>query len=119
MSQRDIGAFLDDMIRARIGIRLIAEQHLALHQETAEHMVGVVNSAVEPAVLIRDSGDIVREMCEVHYGSAPELLIDGDQRMTFAYIPVHLEYLMTELLKNAYRATVEQSARANRFPHPP
>src|SRR5439155_15295037 len=33
--------------------------------------------------------------------------IDGMTDATFAYVPVHLEYIMTELLKNAFRATVE------------
>ncbi|PQE22446.1 mitochondrial pyruvate dehydrogenase kinase protein [Rutstroemia sp. NJR-2017a BVV2] len=34
-------------------------------------------------------------------------IIDGEPNTTFAFVPVHLEYIITELLKNAFRATVE------------
>ena len=37
----------------------------------------------------------------------PTWIIDGEPGTTFAYVPVHLEYIITELLKNAFRATVE------------
>lgn len=37
----------------------------------------------------------------------PTWIIDGEPETTFAYVPVHLEYIITELLKNAFRATVE------------
>ena len=34
-------------------------------------------------------------------------MIDGEPSTTLAFVPVHLEYIITELLKNAFRATVE------------
>lgn len=37
----------------------------------------------------------------------PRWEIDGDPDTTFAFVPNHLEYIVTELLKNAFRATVE------------
>lgn len=47
------------------------------------------------------------EICELKYGVRPTWIIDGEPGTTFAYVPVHLEYIITELLKNAFRATVE------------
>ena len=32
----------------------------------------------------------------------------------FSYVPVHLEYILTEILKNSFRATVEQHTRIQR-----
>jgi signal transduction histidine kinase len=49
----------------------------------------------------------VSEICELKYGVRPTWIIDGEPNTTFAYVPVHLEYIITELLKNAFRATVE------------
>lgn len=47
------------------------------------------------------------EICELKYGVRPTWVIDGEPGTTFAFVPVHLEYIITELLKNAFRATVE------------
>jgi len=38
----------------------------------------------------------------------PSIVINGEPDYTFAHIPMHLEYILTELLKNAFRATVER-----------
>ena len=32
----------------------------------------------------------------------------------YSYVPVHLEYILTEILKNSFRATVEQHTRLKR-----
>jgi 26S proteasome regulatory subunit T1 len=32
----------------------------------------------------------------------------------YSYVPVHLEYILTEILKNSFRATVEQHTRLQR-----
>ncbi|ORZ34558.1 histidine kinase-like ATPase [Catenaria anguillulae PL171] len=44
----------------------------------------------------------------MHYGQCPELVIDGLNHATMAYVPVHLEYILAELFKNAIRATIER-----------
>ena len=44
-----------------------------------------------------------REMCEVKYGHAPEIRINGHLSATFPYIPGPLDYIMHEILKNAMR----------------
>lgn len=118
MTKQATAAFLDDMIQARISIRLLAEQHVALHQPR-ENYIGIIDTALKPAILVRDCADFVQDLCEINYGSAPELIINGDLETNFAYVPVHLEYILSEVLKNSFRATVEYSNKINRFPHPP
>lgn len=49
------------------------------------------------------------DICELNYGVRPRWVIDGEPDTTFAFVPMHLEYIVTELLKNAFRATVENS----------
>jgi signal transduction histidine kinase len=53
----------------------------------------------------------VADICELRYGSRPKMIIDGEPDTTFATVPMHLEYIVTELLKNAFRATVESRSR--------
>ncbi|KAG9302905.1 hypothetical protein G9A89_022321 [Geosiphon pyriformis] len=119
MEYEDIASFLDEMIRARIGIRLIAEQHIALHNAENPNYIGIINTRTSPLKLVENCAAFVGELCEVHYGSAPETLINGQIETTFTYVPVHFEYIISEILKNSYRATVEFSQKFQRDIHPP
>ncbi|KAF9204144.1 hypothetical protein BGZ59_001249 [Podila verticillata] len=139
MNKPDIKTFLDEMIRSRIGIRLIAEQVISLREQGTKvvrdddantsvslseepqgidtptrDVVGVVHRELKPAELIRTCASFVQELCDVNYGSSPEVVINGQTDTTFTYVPVHLEYILCELLKNAVRATVEHSVKMGR-----
>jgi len=121
ISPVEVTRFLDEHLRARIGTRLIAEQHIALHFSSKPHndlsegerpkdestYIGVIDTALRPADIIRACEGTVGEICELNYGVRPTVVIDGEPDTTFAYIPMHLEYILTELLKNSFRATIE------------
>ncbi|KAJ5237195.1 hypothetical protein N7489_007286 [Penicillium chrysogenum] len=127
VSPADVTSFLDTHLRARIGTRLIAEQHLALHYASQpisdktfdgadepapknsipSNYIGVIDTALQPARIIRLCEDFVGEICELKYGVRPRLKIGGEPEASFAHVPVHVEYIITELLKNAFRATIE------------
>lgn len=67
--------------------------------------------------MVRACAGYVRELCEATYGVAPSYrieessaassLISSEGGIRIGGIGVHLEYILTELLKNAFRATVE------------
>jgi len=108
--------FLDEHLRARIGTRLIAEQHISLHyasqpearKDKSLSNIGVIDTQLRPSEVIRNCEDFVAEMVELNYGVRPYIVIDGEPDTQIAYIPTHLEYIMTELLKNSFRAVAEQ-----------
>lgn len=117
-----VTGFLDTHLRARIGTRLIAEHHIALHtasrltsdkvaddvcRPTDPRCVGVIDTALRPANIAQHCAATVGEICELHYGVRPSIAIDGDPGATIAHVPMHIEYIMTELLKNTFRATIE------------
>lgn len=113
--------FLDQHLRERIGTRLLAEQHIALHMASAAApdadapppaYIGTIDTELRPARLIHSCAHFVGDICELRYGVRPAVEIDGDPDVRFPYIPVHLEYILTELLKNAFRATVEAGVDA-------
>lgn len=120
ISPKDVTRFLDEHLRARIGTRLIAEQHLALHFSSQPHneimhedmgdsgFIGVIDTKLRPAKIIQHCENVVGEICELKYGVRPHVVINGEPDYAFAHVPVHLEYILTELLKNAFRATVER-----------
>ncbi|TCD60317.1 hypothetical protein EIP91_010355 [Steccherinum ochraceum] len=128
MTPEEISEFLDSAIRNRIAVRLIAEQHIALSRalqnggKKVEEYIGVIHLACSPKQMIRMCGSFVSELCEATFGSAPKIIIDGDVDSTFVYVPVHLEYILTEILKNAFRASVERHHKqgySSRHPIPP
>lgn len=126
ISPADVTRFLDEHLRARIGTRLIAEQHIALHLSSQPHCtttnssnvqnddndssstsIGVIDTALRPASIIRHCESFVSEICELKYGVRPSVVITGQPDTRLAHVPTHLSYILTELLKNAFRATVE------------
>lgn len=122
ISAADVTRFLDEHLRARIGTRLVAEQHIALHFSSSPHFdpaasptpcpehpnyIGVIDTALRPASIVDSCGGFVADICELNYGVRPNWVVDGEPDTTFAFVPMHLEYIITELLKNAFRATVE------------
>lgn len=124
ITAKDVTRFLDEHLRARIGTRLIAEQHIALHFSSKPHndlsgledqsphaqestYIGVIDTALKPAEIIRRCEATVGEICELNYGVRPTVNIIGHPETEIAHIPMHLEYILTELLKNSFRATIE------------
>ncbi|KAF9172477.1 hypothetical protein BGX21_006623 [Mortierella sp. AD011] len=136
MQKDDIKKFLDGVIRSRIGIRLIAEQVISLREQRTDSdvdddndkkkqsksssipkpkdVVGVVHTELRPADLVKTCASFVQELCDINYGSSPEVVINGQTDTAFTYVPVHLEYILCELLKNSVRATVEYSQKIGR-----
>ncbi|KAE8209605.1 hypothetical protein CF327_g6426 [Tilletia walkeri] len=125
MSKADIAAFLDAAIHSRIAIRLIGEQHLALtaaakvsrsaaavaispRSAASSSSVGVIDTELNPARIVRMCASYVHDLCEGTLGAAPALIIEGNEDSTYAGCGQHLEYIVTELLKNSYRATTER-----------
>ncbi|KAG9007364.1 26S proteasome regulatory subunit 7 [Tulasnella sp. JGI-2019a] len=123
MTPEKTSAFLNLAIRDRIALRLIAEQHIAIsyslrdvgHNDRTRD-VGVIDRKTSPKALIKMCGRFVSELSEASLGSSPELKLEGQLDATFAYVPVHLEYILTEVLKNSFRATVERHQHSGNLP---
>ncbi|KAL0578413.1 hypothetical protein V5O48_003563 [Marasmius crinis-equi] len=114
MSPTQMNEFLDGAIRNRISVRLIAEQHVALSRainSPDRSNIGVVDMRCSPARMIKMCGSFVTELCEATLGASPRIVLDGLPDATFPYVPVHLEYIFTEILKNSFRATVEHYSK--------
>ncbi|KAK6506710.1 hypothetical protein TWF481_005169 [Arthrobotrys musiformis] len=119
--------FLEEHLRARIGTRLLAEQHLALHdasltsdghtlpgvqatdpKASLSTYIGTIDTHLNPTSIVKYCADFVGDICDMKYGVRPTVIVDGMTDAKFAYVPGHLEYILTELLKNAFRATIEK-----------
>ncbi|XP_078600109.1 branched-chain alpha-ketoacid dehydrogenase kinase-like isoform X1 [Branchiostoma floridae x Branchiostoma japonicum] len=108
-----IQEFLDRMLTSRLGIRMLAQHHIALHQEKSlfhaqPNYVGIICTQMSLKKIIEKWADFSRQVCEYKYGFAPRVRVLGHVGVVFPYIPLPLDYILPELLKNAMRATCEQ-----------
>ena len=101
-----VRVFLDALLTSRLGIRMLAEHHIALHEERPNH-VGIINLKFSPCKLIQAKAEEARELCEFEYGVAPPVILTGHTDAVFPYISQPLDYIIYELFKNAFRAVVE------------
>ncbi|XP_041575460.2 branched-chain alpha-ketoacid dehydrogenase kinase [Taeniopygia guttata] len=104
--ERLLRPFLDKTLTSRLGMRMLAAHHLALHEDKPD-FVGIICTRLSPKRLVEKWADFARRLCEHQYGTAPRVRINGHVAARFPFIPLPLDYVLPELLKNAMRATME------------
>ncbi|XP_014673202.1 PREDICTED: 3-methyl-2-oxobutanoate dehydrogenase [lipoamide] kinase, mitochondrial-like isoform X2 [Priapulus caudatus] len=107
--------FLDRTLTSRLGLRMLAEHHLALHDDKSNY-VGIICVNLQLKKVIENWADFATKVCEHRYGRAPAINLNGHSGATFPYIEQPLHYILPEILKNAMRATVEKNADASTLP---
>ena len=115
--------WVEKLMSSRIGRRVLAEQHIALHEAVLH---GNDSDLPRASGDLRGKNGVVDMQCDVlqclshailaskrvstyHYGVSPEVLISGCDVIHLPFVRTHLEYILFELLKNAMRATVEHA----------
>ena len=104
----DIHQFLDGFYLSRIGIRMLIGQHIALKEPQKENHIGLIDTKCSPGKVCRDAIDDARSICMREKGGAPEVMIYGDPKFTFPYVPSHLHHMVFELVKNSLRAVYDR-----------
>jgi len=123
--QRIVDSVLNRFYLARIGLRFLIEHHIC-SRDSHPGYAGIIQSRCKPIDLVREAADEAAALCERIHGISPmidcrqlhrkkmrksvELEITGDNDdddITFTYVPGHLKYMLTEILKNSFRAVAE------------
>lgn len=107
-NEETIQTFLDQMLTNRLSIRLLIIHHLRLQDDLIGH-IGIINLRTSIGQVVRNNANYVQEMTRQNYGHAPLVKISGHNNAAFPYIEMPLDYILTELLKNAARATIENN----------
>ncbi|KAJ3004170.1 hypothetical protein HKX48_001388, partial [Thoreauomyces humboldtii] len=117
LEPRDGDRFMNEMLRSRIGRRVLAEQHITLshvfdgsqHQDPS--FIGIVNTRCRAVDVVRKCAAIVGKVFQEGFGvDPPQVIVDGHLDATFTYIPDQIEYIIFELLKNSMWATLDKHA---------
>lgn len=137
ISVEEIKLFLDEHLKERISMRLIAHQHIQLSKtliddskfEKNGNYNGVIKN-LNILEIIRKNADMVNDICLMKYDQSVPIKIDTnlyppsywsrkDPAEThntnirengdvyFPYIEYHLDYIFCELFKNSFRAHIE------------
>jgi signal transduction histidine kinase len=117
--------FLDDHLRERILLRLVANNHILLSNKKGNKMLEKNLNVLE---ILQRCMNFVNDLTNLKYcekmniliktveiNSNGETLIDdninsdniSEKKLFFPYIGNHIEYVLNEVLKNSARATIE------------
>lgn len=101
-----INNLLNRFFMARIGLRLLIEQHIFSKEDRADFS-GIIQSNCNPYQVAVEASEAATELCVNSVGVAPKFIFKSpDPADTFTYLPSHLYYILLELFKNSSRATV-------------
>lgn len=102
--------FLDRFNSARIGLRMLMAQHVALHNTPAsaadgKKMVGCIEIGCNPSSIVSEAINDAANACRYAYGytCVPVVRIKDVSGgiLNFNYVSAHLKFMIFELLKNA------------------
>ncbi|SCU99621.1 LANO_0F02762g1_1 [Lachancea nothofagi CBS 11611] len=111
---------ISSLLRARISRRLIVEEHLSI---TSNYLSGKKENTLVLGDIFQECSAIefvlgAKAMCEnfirdMYFEGIklPEFHVDGNLDLKFYFLPLHLKYLLGEILRNSYEATMKEYIR--------
>lgn len=124
--------FLDEHLKERIRMRLIAHQHVLLSESLSSGLIvpgGDFNGVIKQlniTEVVKKNADGVNDLCLLKYDQSVPIKVDYSQGhaywskkhsevstqnsedlANFPYIEYHLNYIFTELFKNSFRSHIE------------
>lgn len=109
MEISDIDRFLDTFFASRIGTEILTSHYIMMTDPAGNNSGGIVSCEFDPAATIQNvvrkatmlSNRILRKAPKV------EVQVVGLERVTLVFVQQYFSYIIFELLKNSFRATVE------------
>jgi len=113
--EHDLHDFLDTFFMSRIALRFLAGNHVALFEQAQAteadrptDRIGLIHTRCSPVQVVTHAVEDARTLCSREYGDAPTVVVHGNPRLTFAYVPSHLHHMVFELVKNSLRAVQDR-----------
>lgn len=117
-NQQELDQFMSSMLRSRISRRVIVEEHLSLtenyrvkpYDSKPADYIGEIFHQCNASQHFNIVADVVKDSMKdmfPHRENMPDLEIDGDVNTSFPFMVPHLHYMLTEILRNSYEATIK------------
>ncbi|KAG7662543.1 PKP2 [[Candida] subhashii] len=122
LPQAELDKFMSQMLRSRISRRIIVEQHLSLSQnyrtnpyaQKPANYIGEIFHDCKAAEHFNVVADMVKATLAPHFPEVermPALEIEGDLNTHFQFMVPHLHYLLHEILRNSFVATIKTHSK--------
>jgi signal transduction histidine kinase len=99
--------FMHDHFTTRIATRILMDNYLGLTTPLRGYL-GVVCQGMKPLDIVMSIVDQIIDLTRSVYGIAPNVEYRGNLDCVLDYIPRHVQYMVRELIKNAFRSQVER-----------
>ncbi|XBW35806.1 hypothetical protein QEN19_001379 [Hanseniaspora menglaensis] len=118
ITKDEISKFLNRDIKEMILLKLICQHHLTIlkslkdtkGKSNSDEMIGIIHPNMNVSKLISHVNEFVNDMCFIKFDrTIPIKFITGED-IEFPCVPVILEYIITELLKNSSKAQIDNKA---------
>lgn len=106
---------LDFCNRCMIMYNFLSRMMMNCHQKD-EEKVGMIDLKLNLEKVVRSAIDDAKQICTDHYGDCPDVNIDlvaDSEELRFPFLSTTVRYIVLELMKNAFRATVETHMKKN------
>jgi len=127
MGEHEINDWLDRFFVLRVSTNMLISQYLEIakggrrgsdsdRDDGTNPYQSSIHPRCDPGKIARHAADVIRQLCEQWYGHAPEIRVIDNGAQPFPFVPRYLFYILSELLKNSVRATVEQHSGKDMAP---
>jgi signal transduction histidine kinase len=106
----EVNKVIVNFFTLRTGMRFLIQHHIESRQRRKFGFAGILQLKCSPAQIAKAAARDGSAICHSALGQAPEVIIRGDLQETLTYVPSVLNYMLTEILKNACRAVIEKHA---------
>lgn len=115
--QMQMDAQLDGVFAARIAIRFLTNHYLAAKALPREGWSGSVQHACSPSERCEMMARLVEARCVARFGRAPQIVLHADkERVTFPFVPEHMDFVLHELMMNGSKATLRKHQTKEELP---
>jgi pyruvate dehydrogenase kinase 2/3/4 len=126
MKEDEVNEWLDKFFELRVSTNMLIAHYLRVAQGEDKSLPAfdgdvnpyqsTVNEHCNPCAIVRISVPIIKRMCMNRYGVAPEIQLQDVGAQPLSFVPRYLFYILSELLKNSARATIERHGDSRRTP---
>lgn len=105
--EKNINDILYNFYNSRLSIRFLITQHLEIVQKKKDF--GLINKNCRPDLIIKDCILNIEQVSFLVYKKIPKIKLNIENDINLIYIDSHIQYIVTEILKNSLRAIMENN----------
>jgi len=127
LQEDQINKWLDRFFTLRISTNMLMSHYLQISGRVPnmrklefDPSYNPYRSSIDPACnaprIARHAAHVVESLCRARYGVSPKIQVEDVGSQAFPFVPRYFFYIVSELMKNSVRATVETHGGVNPGP---